>query len=241
MKTLVLLSLTCLLSFTAFAAEEAEEAPTSAPTRLPIEVQYNYFGVRLLNVSGLSLTYAYRIDSQWLIGASVTSARYQLGNDRSGSGDLNAGTYYAEDAKVSLQTLEINSTYFFREDGYKRFGFLARGGIGMAQGSMTGKFYRYDTDPAVFQLGDGKRLQETGPEVRNDYQSPYARLGGYYQFAWTPRKGTSIGGHILEVGLSLTAMQNPPSLNVTRTNGTIRTFDSERTLLAAEVSYTFVF
>jgi hypothetical protein len=230
------------LSLFIHQAALADEAVSSeTPVHYPIENQRNYFGVRLLSFNGLSLTYSYRVADQLLVGVAASSGSFTRGDSRGGEGDLNSGQYYAQDAHISMQAEEANLTYFFRDEGYKNFGFLVRGGFGLARGEMTGKYYRYDQDPGVIVIGDGKRLQETGPEVRNSFTTPYARAGGYYQFVWRRHSESSIGAHILEMGGSVMAFQNPPSISILRPDGARREVVADKYSPVFEVAYSFVF
>lgn len=244
MRKFLIITILSLFNFQLFAQETAETIEPVQESEVKssvkrIDNQHNYFSIKLLTLSGTQLSYARRLGGRFLLGASIFAASYQQGDRKHGSGDLDAGQYFAQEGQVDMNGQEMNMTFFFREDGYKKWGPSFRAAFGRAEGKIQGSYYRYDRDPGFFNFDDDKRLRETGPTVKDHFVTPYARLGAYYQFVWTPK--ASIGGHILELGASAAFLRDRPSITITRSNGTTAKIQIDKPVPIAEVAYAFTF
>lgn len=223
--------------------ESAIEAAELNAVR-PIEGQRNYFGFGLQGVSselapgfGYNFYFAHRLADQLTLGAAVSG--FGGGKDSAGSGDLIAGQFYKDHAEYISTTAEMNATYFFRDSGYKRFGFLMRVGTGIEWGRINGYFKRFDKDPGFFSSGE--RLQESGPTQQLTFARGFLRLEPAYQFLWAPLHGTHIGGHTLELATSFMVSDSLPTMLYTRTDGVVTEVKAPRWISAFKVSYIMVF
>ena len=231
----------CPIGSIALAEEPTNESVIALPgpsTEAPIESHKNYFGVRITSNPGGGLFYNRRLSDKWLLG--IAGSLGQTLDNSSEGGNLDAGRYYKDEFTVKTKFIELDTTYFFRNQGYKRWGFLVRGGVGYEDRQAYGKWTRYDRSPAWLIFGDGKREQESN-ETRADWSSAYARAGGYYQFMWTRSTEALIVGHVLEIGLSGLVEARRGELSYKKSDGSIVSKSSQAVEPVAEISYSFVF
>lgn len=186
--------------------------------------------------TGLFVQGGFLVTDQLLLGSSLF---YGNNSDDKSGGSLDNAQYYDESFDVKTTTADLNATYYFRENGYARWGFLMRGGIGHAWQRGIAKWSRYDRSPAFIIIGSDKRLRESG-EVRKDWDSTFARLGAYYQFLWGFKKHNRVG-HILELGLGGIAFDTGRELSYSKPNGDSRTKEVSRVSSVAEISYALAF
>lgn len=179
---------------------------------------------------------------QFLLGVSYQHFQNKLGDDRDCTGDLDAGECYAVSGEQIVDSIGINSIFYFREDGYKKWGFYLSPGLGYSKNKLSGHFSRYDKDPGwlcgIFD-GDCKRLRESGSDQTSTADSLYLKLGVGYQFIWTPN--LKVSGHILDLGISTTYSSNRNKINIDFGNGSVRRIDTDLLSTKFEISYMIAF
>lgn len=186
--------------------------------------------------SGLTFSYQRILGGHIALGTSFAGTADN--NDREG-GSLDLAQYYKEELNLKSFMADLTATYYFRENGYGRWGFLLRGGIGHAWNRATAKWGRYDRNPSVIIIGDEKRLRESG-ETSMKWQSTYARLGAYYQFVWG-FKPTSRLGQVLELGIGGIITDQDKVLSYTKPNGEEINREIPNSAGMAEISYSLAF
>lgn len=252
MKNYSLMLITFFFSFTFLKAfnslAQENEEPTTPPAiqieseEEPIDHHPNYFGISGFMGTGVGLIvyYSHKLSGRWLIGAaqSISLGGYRV-KDVEG-GDLDSAQYYRENVELQTYLTEVNASFYFRNNGVKRWGAFLRGGVGYANMKAKAHWGRYDRDPAFIIIGDGKRLRESG-ENTADWSTAYARAGVFYQFLWKTKKDHAVVGHILETGLSTFMRMRDASVTYTKSNGEIVTENADPTSFVFEVGYKFVF
>lgn len=187
--------------------------------------------------SGITFAYQRILGSHLALGGSFAATS---NNDEDHGGSLDVGQYYKEETKLNSTSIDLIGTYYFRENGYGRWGFLLRGGVGHSWNKATAKWGRYDRNPAVIIIGgDDKRLREEG-SVDSTWGSTYARLGAYYQFVWG-FKPTSRLGHILELGVGGIQTDQGKNLSYVKPNGEYSERKVRDSAAIAEISYSLAF
>lgn len=200
----------------------------------------NFFNTGIIGIekgAAVSLGYARPVSGQFLIGAMGIWGS-QGGDDHEG-GSLDNAQYYKEETSSSSNKAELNGAFYFKEQGYARWGFLMKGGIGHAWNKAKGTWKRYDRDPAWFRIGDEKRLRESGGEEIK-WESTYARLGGYYQMAFNFHAGSPVG-HVLQFGVVGLATDQERTIKYTKPNGEQYSRKYGEPSLGGELSYTVSF
>lgn len=194
-------------------------------------------GIRYGSGFGPTIYFSRRYNENILFG---TSFFWGTLTETKEGGSLDTAQFYKDFYVQRTVMLELNSTFYFREHGYAKWGPFLRGGVGYAHSDVKGHWSRYDRDPAFIVVGDDKRLLESGPEVAKSWDSGFVRIGAYYQFLWG-FKPTSPTGHILELGLGGTYYGATRSVAYTKPNGDYYSKDSESFTGVAEFNYIVAF
>jgi hypothetical protein len=233
---LSLLLLTVLVLSCPLYAEEVSQTAPEEKTEYADHTNFIGSGLRSVLVSGFTLTYARPLTDQLLIGTSLMHGWW---SDNRDGGSLDTAQYYSEEANLQTTMIDINASYYFRDHGLKRWGFLVRGGVGHAHSKAKAGWKRYDRDPGFIIIGDDKRLLEEGG-VSYEWGSTYARLGGYYQFVFgfSP---TSRVGHVLEIGAGGVLFDSKRRLAYTKPNGHRYDHDIPNTIAMVEFTYVLAF
>lgn len=229
------------LIFGVLTAHAQESVPTPAPVDAPVARERNFFmgsGTRVAQTIGMSVFYHVKITDQFMIGNSLL---YGVNNDEDSGGDLDSAQYYKDEYELRQTMLDLNATYYFREHGYRLWGFLMRGGFGHSWNYARNKWGRYDRDPGFFIWGDDKRLRESS-ERKNSFNTTFIRLGAYYQFAFNfnSMKRTAVG-HVLEVGAGVIHHDRGYESAIAKPNGTVDREEFHRTSALVEVNYSLAF
>lgn len=238
MRLFVLATL-AIASFSSFAATEGTiEITSPRPEFKPAEhTHFISSGIRIANYfSGLTLGYSYRVNPHWLVGIGGSMGNQ---NESIEGGSLDTAQYYKDEFTFDTQMAEVNSTFYFRENGYARWGFSMRGGVGHGWHRAEGKWGRYDRDPGWITIGGDRRLREEGLE-KKVWGSTYARLGGYYQFLWGFKDGDRVG-HVLELGLETFYFDRAGKVSYTKPNGDEESYDIASTTAAFQIQYSVAF
>jgi hypothetical protein len=186
--------------------------------------------------SGLMFGYQRLITPRLAIGGSLSGT---TGTVDSEGGDLDNGQFYKDKLETKTTTLDLLGTFYFRENGYAKWGFFLRGGVGHAWNRAVAGWGRYDRDPGFFIIGDEKRLRESG-EVKAEWDSTYARLGAYYQFLWGFNSYNRLG-HVLELGVSGVANDKEKTLSYVKPNGNEYKKDTGSFGPLVEITYSLAF
>jgi hypothetical protein len=187
--------------------------------------------------AAVTLSYARLITGQLLIGVTGMTGN---DDDSKQGGSLDNAQYYMENYEYKSSKAEINSTFYFRDQGYARWGFLLKGGVGHAWNKAKATWERYDRDPAVFRIfGDDKRLRESGGQERK-WESTYARLGAYYQMTFNVHP-TSPVGHILQFGVAGMKQDQSKKIGYTKADGGTVSRKIPDSSVGAELSYSISF
>lgn len=199
----------------------------------------NYFGNRLMVYGGgdYGLSYSRRFTPNFALGLMVALGGYS--NTKEG-GSLDQAQYYKDEQRRQQSMVELDGIYYFRENGFKRWGFLTRAGVGYADRKVDATWIRYDRDPGWFNIGDDKRERER-KEMTFDWSTGFARVGGYYQFAWMRSRPGALAGQILEVGASAFMPFKPGSFEYTKPNGNVFREQENSVIPTLEVVYSLVF
>lgn len=230
-----------VLVFGVISAHAEETAPTPAAPPVVEPRERHFFvgsGTRFANALGMSIFYHVKLSDQFMIGNSIFHGVY---NREKSGGDLDNAQYYKDEYEVKTTMLDINATYYFREHGYRLWGFLLRGGFGHAWTTTRSEWGRYDRNPAFIIWGDDKRLRES-QEQKKSFDSTFVRLGAYYQFAFNfnSTRRTSVG-HVLEVGMGGVYFDRGQQSNMAKPNGDVYRNEFDKTALLAEVNYSLAF
>ncbi|MGE0632660.1 MAG: hypothetical protein AB7O96_09645 [Pseudobdellovibrionaceae bacterium] len=234
--------ITLILLFSGFALAADDVDSSSPPPQPEPEPKFEGHTHRISNgfhlgtLAGVSIFYAQPVESQWTVGARLSTGR-QLDDKR--GGDLDAAQYYIEENVEEVSMAEVNASFYFRENGHGRWGPFIRGGLGYSQHKMKSEWKRYDRDPGFFIIGDEKRLLES-EDFEESWSSPFFRLGGYYQFAWGFHSESSVG-HILELGINGLYYANKKTVEYTKPDGKTSSFSSASPAFNGEISYTIAF
>jgi hypothetical protein len=230
-----------ILTLTAgFAQAHAETQTLSAKVDTGVADHTHFFNSGLKATSlgaGLTLGYSYRLNGHVLVG--LGAAHYE-DSDSSEGGSLDTAQYYKDDYKLKTTNAEVNTTFFFKEDGYGKWGFLMRGAVGHSWQNAEAKWGRYDRNPAfIILFGDDRRLREEGTS-KKEWQSTYAKAGGYYQFLWGFHEGNRVG-HVLELGAEVLQFDQSRKLGYTKPNGQSKDHDVQSTVAALQLTYSIAF
>jgi hypothetical protein len=88
-------------------------------------------------------------------------------------------------------------------------------------------------------FGDDKRLRESGIN-KKEWESTYARVGGYYQFLWGFHEGNRVG-HVLEIGLEAIQFDQSRKVGYTKPNGESKDHDIDSTAASLGLTYSVAF
>lgn len=175
-------------------------------------------GVRGGPVASFTLSYAYNLNNRFTLGSSLATGRdYEFELE----GNIWTNMYHKHQ-ELRLTTLDINAAYYFRENGVKRWGPLVRAGAGYGWARMNNEWDEIGSSAGVTQ--------------NENWGTAFARIGGYYQFAWNFREGASVG-HILELGLGGIFFDEAKKVASTRTDGNEQKMELERSNALAEITY----
>jgi len=230
-----------LISAPAFAQESTSTISIPKPATSVYAPHKNF--VEAFTAAGdrtsFALGYSRALTSRILVGTTGYLGAEHTSSQS--SGDLDKAQYYSDSFIDSTNRLELNSTFFFRENGYARWGFFVKAGVGHAWSKAKAEWKRYDRDPAWFHFGsDDKRLRESSRTDR-EWESTYGRLGIYYQMTFNFHP-TSPVGHVLHFGFNSVQMdQKNKSVGYTKPNGESYSKTAPDSLAEVEAGYTLTF
>lgn len=193
-------------------------------------------GVRSVIGYGPSVNYSRRFTNQLYLGASFAMF---WDNRSSSGGSLDTAQYYRDEYSLQMSMVDLNATFFLRENGYAKWGPLLRAGLGHAHTKARGWWGRYDRDPAWIIIGDDKRLLESREDVK-EWDSTFVRAGAYYQFVWNFHEGARVG-HVLEAGLGAAYFDARRTISYTRADGAYFSRDVRNLNPVVEINYYLAF
>jgi hypothetical protein len=189
---------------------------------------------------GWGAAFNYIASPNWAVGAMLVAMRSHL-NEWEG-GNLDNAEYYSQFVDQQFIGLEGNATYFFRENGVRRWGPLLRGGVGYAYQRATAHWSRYDRDPAWIVFGSDNRELESGQGETKDWSQFYTRVGAAFQFALGPQWISHGGGHLLEIGANAVIPFGRKSASFQKhTTGEVVTITAPVWEPMVDISYRIVF
>jgi hypothetical protein len=238
MKYIFLAALT-VLSFTAFADETPAAAAEDTANYGADDVGVRWL-VGSLNFPGFEVDANHRLTPHWSIGAALWEMRNSVSNSEGGS--LDSGQYYGQYVDQQSAGLEAVGTYYFRENGARRWGPLLHGGVGWAYRQAQAVWERYDHDPAFFTFFGDKRKLDSGLGSQTDWSGLYARIGADFQFALGKKSLANGHGHLLQVGFSgIMPFDRKTAIYTKPTTGETVAIRQPAMEVMFEVSYAFVF
>ena len=150
-----------IVAFAQEAAPAPEVVPVATDIRLRIDEARNYIQVGGLissssatddddsstiensdSGSGVIIRYFYRVSDQLLIGAGYSGTNGKSGDedDRDCKGDLATGQCIAMTGKTKSQNFEISTLYYFRDQGFRKWGFYINPSVGVTKMTVDGNF-----------------------------------------------------------------------------------------------------